>query len=52
MWSHFILQDIWCEETYSDVLASPVALLPPVDGSGPVDLKHSGQRSDEKVADM
>lgn len=30
-----------CKETYSDVLASPVTLLSPVDRGGPVDLKKS-----------
>lgn len=40
---------VWREETHSDVLASPVTLLPPVDRSGPVDLKHSRQTLDDPV---
>lgn len=31
-----------CCRAYRDVLASPVALLPPVDRGGPVYLQHSG----------
>lgn len=40
---------VWREETHSDVLASPVTLLPPVDRSRPVDLKHSRQTLDDPV---
>lgn len=32
--------------TYSDVLASPVTFLPPVNRGRPVDLKHSKHWSD------
>lgn len=38
-------EELRCDRAYRDVLASPVALLPPVDRSGPVYLQHSGWRS-------
>lgn len=38
-------------KTYSDILSSPVTLLPPVNRSRPVDLKNSRQRSDDPVAE-